>query len=43
MVLLAPRLRDSNNALTATNFLSLKGRVASALLKLAETFGRKHF
>jgi CRP/FNR family cyclic AMP-dependent transcriptional regulator len=27
-------------ALTATNFLSVKGRVASALLQLAEAFGR---
>jgi CRP-like cAMP-binding protein len=34
------RLRDTNNALTATNFLSVKGRVASALLQLVEAFGR---
>jgi CRP/FNR family transcriptional regulator, cyclic AMP receptor protein len=40
VVLLARRLRDTNNALTATNFLSVKGRVASALLQLAEAFGR---
>jgi CRP/FNR family cyclic AMP-dependent transcriptional regulator len=38
--LLARRLRDTNNALAATNFLSVKGRVASALLQLAEGFGR---
>jgi CRP/FNR family cyclic AMP-dependent transcriptional regulator len=38
--LLARRLRDTNNALAATNFLSVKGRVASALLQLAEAFGR---
>jgi CRP-like cAMP-binding protein len=40
VVVLARRLRDTNNALTATNFLSVKGRVASALLQLAEAFGR---
>jgi CRP/FNR family transcriptional regulator, cyclic AMP receptor protein len=40
VVLLARRLRDTNHALTATNFLSVKGRVASALLQLAEGFGR---
>ena len=38
--LLAHRLRDSNDALMATNFLSVKGRVARALLSLAEAFGR---
>src|ERR1700756_523056 len=38
--LLARRLRDTNEALVATNFLSVKGRVARALLNLAETFGR---
>src|SRR6187200_932884 len=32
MVLLARRLRATNEALSATNFLSVKGRVASALL-----------
>jgi CRP/FNR family cyclic AMP-dependent transcriptional regulator len=38
--LLAHRLRDSNDALAATSFLSVKGRVAYALLSLAEAFGR---
>jgi CRP/FNR family cyclic AMP-dependent transcriptional regulator len=39
MTLLARRLRDTNGALAATSFLSLKGRVARALLSLAEAFG----
>lgn len=39
MVVLARRLRDTNNALAATSFLSVKGRVARALLSLAEAFG----
>jgi CRP/FNR family cyclic AMP-dependent transcriptional regulator len=38
--LLAHRLRDTNDALAATSFLSVKGRVARALLSLAEAFGR---
>jgi len=38
--LLARRLRDTDDALVATNFLSVKGRVARALLSLAEAFGR---
>jgi CRP/FNR family transcriptional regulator, cyclic AMP receptor protein len=38
--LLARRLRDTDDALVATNFLSLKGRVARALLSLAEAFGQ---
>jgi CRP/FNR family transcriptional regulator, cyclic AMP receptor protein len=38
--LLARRLRDTNEALVATNFLSVKGRAARALLSLAEAFGR---
>jgi len=38
--LLARRLRDTNEALVATNFLSVKGRVARALLCLADAFGR---
>jgi CRP/FNR family transcriptional regulator, cyclic AMP receptor protein len=38
--LLAQRLRDTDNALVATNFLSLKGRLARALLSLAEAFGQ---
>src|SRR5262249_10306436 len=37
--LLAQRLRDTNHALLATNFLSVKGRVARALLNLTEAFG----
>src|SRR3954466_771256 len=40
VILLARRLRDTNDALTATNFLSVKGRVATALLQFAEAFGR---
>ncbi len=39
MRLLARRLRDTNDALAATSFLSVKGRVARALLSLAEAFG----
>ena len=39
MVLLARRLRDTNSALAATSFLSVKGRVARSLLSLAEAFG----
>ncbi len=38
-MLLARRLRDTNNALVATSFLSLKGRVARALLSLSDAFG----
>src|SRR6266404_1399587 len=37
--LLARRLRDTDDALVATNFLSVKGRVARSLLSLAEAFG----
>jgi CRP-like cAMP-binding protein len=37
--LLAGRLRDTNGALIATSFLSVKGRVARALLNLADAFG----
>jgi len=40
MILLARRLRDTNGALAATSFLSLKGRVARALLILAAAFGQ---
>lgn len=36
---LVRRLRDTNNALIATSFLSVKGRVARALLDLGEAFG----
>jgi len=39
MQLLADRLIDTNNALAATTFLSLQGRVARALLSLADGFG----
>ena len=38
--LLARRLRDTDDALVATNILSVKGRVARALLSLADAFGR---
>jgi CRP/FNR family transcriptional regulator, cyclic AMP receptor protein len=37
---LVRRLRDTNGALVATSFLSAKGRVARALLNLAEAFGQ---
>jgi CRP/FNR family cyclic AMP-dependent transcriptional regulator len=37
--LLAQRLRNANSALAAGSFLSLKGRVARALLDLSEAFG----
>jgi CRP/FNR family cyclic AMP-dependent transcriptional regulator len=40
MTLLARRLRDTNAALAASSFLSLQGRVARALLSLAEAFGQ---
>ena len=33
-------LKRSNDTLAATSFLSIKGRVARALLRLAEAFGR---
>jgi CRP/FNR family cyclic AMP-dependent transcriptional regulator len=39
--LLANRLRDTNDSLAATSFLSIKGRFARALLRLAEEFGRE--
>ena len=39
VALLAGRLRDTNGALMATSFLSVKGRVARALLSLSEAFG----
>jgi CRP/FNR family cyclic AMP-dependent transcriptional regulator len=39
-ILLARRLRDTDDALVATNFLSVKGRVARALLSLSDAFGR---
>jgi CRP/FNR family cyclic AMP-dependent transcriptional regulator len=37
--LLASRLRDTNLAVAAASFLPLKGRVARALVDLAEAFG----
>src|SRR6185312_16858149 len=40
MTLLARRLRDVDEALTATSLLPLKGRVARALLSLADAFGK---
>jgi CRP-like cAMP-binding protein len=39
VTLLARRLRETNGALAATSFLSVKGRVARALLSLSEAFG----
>jgi CRP-like cAMP-binding protein len=38
--LLARRLREVDNALTATSFLPLKARTARALLSLADAFGK---
>ena len=38
--LLARRLRDTNAALVATSFLTVKGRVARAVLSLADAFGQ---
>ncbi len=38
-VLLARNLRNNNNALVASSFLSVKGRAARALLSLADAFG----
>ena len=38
--MLARRLRDTNSALVATSFLTVKGRVARALLNLADAFGQ---
>jgi CRP/FNR family cyclic AMP-dependent transcriptional regulator len=39
MLLLAHRLTDTNLALAATTFLSVQGRVARAMLSLAQAFG----
>lgn len=39
VTLLARRLRDTNAVVAAMSFLPLKGRVAQALLSLAEAFG----
>lgn len=38
--LLVRRLRDTNSVITAMTFLSLKGRVAYALLSLTDAFGQ---
>ena len=38
--MLARRLRDIDDALTASSFLPLKGRAARALLSLADAFGK---
>jgi CRP-like cAMP-binding protein len=40
-IILTRRLRDIDDAMAATSFLSLKGRAASALLALADAFGQK--
>ena len=40
MKVLATRLRLTDETVAAGSFLSLKGRVASTLLELAEDFGR---
>jgi CRP-like cAMP-binding protein len=40
IAMLARRLRDTNSALAASSFLSVKGRVARALLSLADAFGK---
>jgi CRP-like cAMP-binding protein len=39
VMLLAGRLRETNGALAATSFLSVKGRAARALLSLSMAFG----
>ncbi len=40
-LLLAQRLRFTNDTVAATSFLSVKGRMARALLSLADAFGRE--
>jgi CRP/FNR family cyclic AMP-dependent transcriptional regulator len=40
MVVLAKRIRDTNMVIAAASFLSLKGRVARAMINLAEAFGQ---
>lgn len=40
MTMLIQRLRDTNSIVAAASFLSIKGRIAVALLSLAEAFGR---
>lgn len=39
MAMLAKRLRDTNSVVAAASFLTLKGRVARALINLADAFG----
>ena len=39
-IILARRLRDNDDAIAATSFLSVKGRAARALLALADAFGQ---
>jgi CRP/FNR family transcriptional regulator, cyclic AMP receptor protein len=40
VTVLASRLRETDEAIAAESFLPLKGRVASTLLELAQTFGQ---
>jgi CRP-like cAMP-binding protein len=40
-IMLASRLRDIDNAMAATSFLSLRGRAARVLLALADAFGQE--
>jgi CRP/FNR family transcriptional regulator, cyclic AMP receptor protein len=40
MKVLARRLQDTNNVLAASSFLAANGRVAGALLSIAEAFGK---
>ena len=42
MKTLSQRLREADQALAAATFLSVKGRVARALLSLAECVGEEH-
>jgi CRP-like cAMP-binding protein len=41
MKVLARRLQDTNNVLAASSFLAANGRVAGALLSIAEAFGKE--
>ncbi len=41
MLLLAHRLRETNEVVAASSFLSVKGRVARSVLDLAEAFGEE--
>ncbi len=40
MTMLTQRLRDTNSIVAAASFLSIKGRIALALVSLAEAFGQ---